>query len=103
MLLGILNSTESEEWVQDFQTEKADEIVREMVWDMIEENEAGIDYGGLTEEDLSTVFFPEENFYLDENGDPVFYLQPGDFFAEVPEGTGLFTFPIALEDILDEL
>ena len=41
--------------------------------------------------------------YLDENGDPVFYLQPGDFFAEVPEGTGLFTFPIALEDILDEL
>ena len=50
MLLGILNSTESEEWVQDFQTEKADKLVREMVWDMIEENEAGIDYGGLTEE-----------------------------------------------------
>lgn len=103
MLLGILNSTESEEWVQDFQTEKADELVREMVWDMIEENEAGIDYGGLTKEDLSTVFFPEENFYLDENGDPVFYLQPGDVFEQIPEGMELLTFPIPLEDIRDEL
>ena len=62
-----------------------------------------IDYGGLAEEDLSTVFFPEENFYLDENGDPVFYLQPGDVFEEVPEGMELLTFPIPLEDILDEL
>ena len=34
----------------------------------------------LTEEDLAYGFFPEEDFYLDENGDPVFYLQPG--FAE---------------------
>ena len=68
-----------------------------------EAREAGIDYGGRTEEDLSTVFFPEENFYLDENGDPVFYLQPGDVFEEVPEGMELLTFPIPLEDIRDEL
>lgn len=103
MLLGILNSTESEEWIQDYQTEKADELVRDMVWDMIEENEAGIDYGGLTREDLTTVFFPEESFYLDENGDPVFYMQPGDIFEVIPEGMDLLIFPIPLEDILDEL
>ena len=103
MLLGVLNSTESEEWVQDFQTEKADKLVREMVWDIIEENEAGIDYGGLTEEDLPSVFFPEESFYLDENGDPVFYLQPGDVYEEMPENAELLIFPIPLEDILDEL
>jgi hypothetical protein len=54
-LLGILAPDENEEWIQDYQTEKADELVRDMVWDMIEENEAGIDYGGLTEEDLQEV------------------------------------------------
>ena len=102
-LLGILDPDETEEWKQDYQTEKADNLIREMVWDMIEENEAGLDYGSLTEEDLSHVFFPEESFYLDENGDPVFYIQPVDVLEVVPEGTDLFIFPIPLEDILDEL
>ena len=102
-VLGILSSNESEEWLQNRQTEKTNSLIREMVWDMIENNPDGLDYGDLTEETLSYIFFPEENFYLDENGDPVFYLQPADVFAEVPEGTDLFIFPIALEDILDEL
>ena len=102
-VLGILSANENDEWLQNRQTEKANSVIREMVWDMIQDNPEGLDYGDVTEESLDYVFFPEENFYLDENGDPVFYLQPGDFFAEVPEGTGLFTFPIALEDILDEL
>ena len=70
---------------------------------MIQDNPDGLDYGDLTEETLSYIFFPEENFYLDEDGNPVFYLQPADVFADVPEGTDLFTFPIDLEDILDEL
>ena len=102
-VLGILSANESEEWLQNRQTEKANSLIREMVWDMIQDNPDGLDYGDLDEETLSYIFFPEENFYLDENGDPVFYLQPADVFAEVPEGTDLFTFPIALEDILDEL
>ena len=102
-VLGILSANENDEWLQNRQTEKANSVIREMVWDMIQDNPEGLDYGDVTEESLDYVFFPEENFYLDENGDPVFYLQPGYFFAEVPEGTGLFTFPIALEDILDEL
>ncbi len=103
-LLGILKSTESDETIQDHKTEKADNTIRDMVWDMIEENEEGIDYNGLSEEVLSHIFFPEEDFYLDENGDPVFYLQPGDvYYDDVPEGTGLLIFPISLEDILDEI
>ena len=102
-VLGILSSDESEEWLQNRQTEKANKLIREMVWDMIEENEEGRDYGDLTEEILSYIFFPEENFYLDENGDPVFYLQPSDVLYELPENVSLYTFPIALEDILDEL
>ena len=102
-VLGILSANENEEWLQNRQTEKANALIREMVWDMIQDNPDGLDYGDLTEETLSYIFFPEENFYLDEDGNPVFYLQPADVFAEVPEGTNLFTFPISLEDILDEL
>ena len=102
-VLGILSADESEEWLQNRQTEKADKLIREMVWTMIEDNDAGIDYAGLTEDYLSGIFFPEEDFYLDENGDPVFYLQPGDVYEEVPENAELLIFPIPLEDILDEL
>lgn len=102
-VLGILSADESEEWLQNRQTEKADKLIREMVWNMIEENEAGIDYAGLTEDYLAGIFFPEENFYLDENGDPVFYLQPEDVYEEVPDNAELLIFPISLEDILDEL
>ena len=103
-LLGILGSSENDETVQDYKTRRADELIREMVWDMIEENRSGVDYRGLTKEALSHIFFPEEDFYLDENGNPVFYLQPGDVYGDdVPEGAELLIFPIPLEDILDEL
>ena len=103
-LLGILDSDENDETVQDYKTRRADTLIREMVWKMIEENESDIDYSGLTNEALSHIFFPEEDFYLDQNGDPVFYLQPGDVHTgEVPENAELLIFPIPLEDILDEL
>ena len=103
-LLGILDSAENDETVQEYKTRRADDLVRELIWKKIEENEEGVDYNGLTQEALSHIFFPEEDFYLDENGDPVFYLQPGDiYYDEVPEDIELLTFPIPLEDILDEL
>ena len=102
--LGLLETAESDTWLQDRQTGKADELIREMVWDMIEENEAGVAYSdSFDEEALARVFFPEEDFYLDENGDPVFFLQPGDVCDEVPEDAGLILFPIPLADILDEM
>ena len=100
-LLGTLSAGENDTWLQDRQTARADALIREMVWDMIRENDGGVEYNpGLTEELLSQVFFPEEDFYLDENGDPVFFLQPGSC---APAEFGLLTFPIALEDILDEM
>jgi len=100
-LLGILDSNESDTWLQDRQTAKADELVLDMVWERIEDNEEGRDYDPeMTRDRLSHVFFPEEDYYLDENGDPVFYLQPG---IAAPVEAGLLTFPIPLADILDEM
>ena len=102
--LGILNASETDEWLQNRQTNKTDSLIREMVWDLIGDDEAGIGFpDDLTEEKLSSIFFPEEDFYLDGDGEPVFYLQPADVFDDVPEGTELITFHIPLEDILDEL
>ena len=43
---------------------------------------------------------PEEDYYLDENGEPVFYINPG---SAAPVEFGLLTFPITLEEIDDEL
>ncbi len=100
-LLGILETDESDSWLQDRQTARADTLVRGLVWKMLEEHreELGID-PEFTEEIFALSFYPEEDFYLDENGDPVFYLEPG--LAAEP-GKGLLTFPIPLSLILDEL
>ena len=34
-VLGILSANENDEWLQNRQTEKANSVIREMVWDMI--------------------------------------------------------------------
>lgn len=100
-ILGILSSYESDTWLQERQTAKADAYVRAMIWEHIEENPDGLPfYDDLAEEDLEYIFYPEEDFYLDENGNPVFFLQPGD---AAPTEAGLMTFPLTLEDILDEM
>lgn len=46
------------------------------------------------------MFFPEEDFYLDETGNPVFFVQPGIL---TPEEDGVLLFPVSLEFILDEI
>ena len=98
-LLGLLESEESDTWLQDRQTGRADAAVREMVWDRLQDREDLNLWEDLEEESLEYGFFPEEDYYLDETGNPVFYLQPG--FAE--ESGQLLTFPISIEEILDEM
>ena len=103
VLLGILDQNEKDEQVQNYQTEKVSRIIREMVWNLIEKSGDQALADCLTEEDLFYLFFPAEDFYLDESGNPVFYLQPDFVFGSVPENMELITFPISMEDILDEL
>ena len=100
-LLNILDADENEEWIREHQNEKANEAVRGLVWDMMEENEAGIEYyPDYLEEYLLEDLNPEEDYYLDEDGEPVFYLNPG---IAAPVEFGLLIFPITLEEIDDEL
>ena len=100
-ILGILSSHESDTWLQDRQTARADAFVRTMIWEQIGENPDNLPfYDDFSEEDLEMIFYPEEDFYLDESGNPVFFIQPGD---AAPLEEGLIIFPLSLEEILDEM
>ena len=100
-MLGILDTGEQDEYQLARQTEKASRIVRELIMDQIAENSAGLPYyDDFTEEDLLDVFYPEDDFYLDADGNPVFYLEPG---IAADESAGYLFFPVRLEDIEDEL
>ena len=98
-LLGLLESGETDTWLQDRQTARADALVRQMVWEKLQEMDNIALSEDMDEEALEYGFFPEEDFYLDETGNPVFYLQPG--MAE--ESERLMTIPISIEEILDEM
>lgn len=100
--LGLLDAEETDEWLLTRQTNKADKVVREMIWDLIR-NDNGEHpdlYDDLTFEELEAGFYPEEDFYLTEAGEPCFYFQPG---TAAPEETGPVTFTIPLWMLLDEM
>lgn len=99
-LLGILSNGNNDTWLQDRQTDKADSIVRELVWEQLINGESSSLYDWVTEEYFQEVFYPEEDFYLNENGNPVFFVLPGEIASEE---SGLLTFEIDLEDIMDEM
>ncbi len=102
-LLGILDDQESDTWMQDRQTAKANELVWTLVWEIIEEQRTAgtVNYDtDLTYDTLTQEFYPEEDFYLDENGDPVFFIQAATI-ASAADGVLLFRF--SLEELQDEL
>lgn len=101
-LLGLLESNNNDTWLQDRQTQKAESFTRELVWESImEKADAGdlVLYEEIDEDFLTDNFYPEEDFYLDENGDPVFFIQPGRI-ADL--SYGLIEIPISLDTLYDE-
>jgi len=102
-VLGILKDDESDTWMQDRQTAKANDLVWSLVWDEIQEqNESGeiVFYDGLDYETLTYNFYPEEDFYMNDQGEIVFFIQAG-FLAD--ESYGILTYTYDIEDLKDEL
>lgn len=102
-LLGILEPGETDEWLLDRQTNKADELVRSLVWDVIQEMLAGGAsdcYDDLTFDQFAACFYPEEDFYMDADGNLVFFVQEA---VIAPAASGVFFFPFSVEELLDEL
>ena len=103
-LLGLLDEDDAtDEWMQDRQTAKADECVQRLVWEIIEQQIMSGEVAYDDELDYETFcysFYPEEAYYLDADGNPVFFIQEG-FVAPVSEGVLLF--PFTMEELLDEI
>lgn len=102
-LLGVLDADEEDPWLQERQTAKCDACVRDLIWEIIEEQRLLGEvayYDDLTRETFDMWFWPEEDFYLEQDGTLVFFIQEA---AIAPQSEGILTFRFAPEEILDEL
>ena len=102
-MLGVLDMDEDDEWLTERQTNKCDTCVRGLVWEQLQElaDDGTLElYDDADEEYFEGVFYPEEDFYLTEDGSVTFFLQPD---TVCPEKYGTLTFTFTVEDLLDEL
>lgn len=78
------------------------EAVLQDVWRQVEAEMAQVDSPWLADMSLDTLsdgFYPEEHFYANEQGDAVFYLQPGVFRSDQEVAEYVYT-PQQLERLL---
>ena len=78
----------------------ASELVYGLVWQIIQQEQANQqrDYlPGITQSDLQGVFTPETDFYLDQDGNIVFYIQSGEIASDVE---GILTYPFSVAELL---
>lgn len=107
VFLGLLEPDETDEWLLNRQTNKADKVVRELLWEQLQSrntltgrNDLPEIYEDLTFEEIEAGFYPEEDYFLDETGTPCFYFQPG---MVAPEEYGPIIIPLSLDVLMDEL
>lgn len=101
VLLGLLDARETDEWLMNRQTGKADRHARELVWARLTEDESGYAvYEDLTFEEFEGTFYPEEDFYLGDAGMLCFFLQSG---AVGPEEQGEVVVRVTVEELLDAM
>lgn len=101
VFMGLLDAGETDEWLLTRQTNKADKLVRELVWARMQADGAAMGlYDDLTYEEIEAGFYPEEDFFLNAQGELCFFFQAG---AVAPEEQGLITFTFPLWYLLDEL
>lgn len=73
----------------------AESLAYRLVWEIVEQGSQNVDadyLDGLSEDGLRAAFSPESDFYLDEDGNIVFFIQAGVLAGEV---AGILTFPFA--------
>ena len=103
VLMGRISSGDSDSWLEERESTKVSEAVISLILDEIRRNPEGIAYRSdidITKELLARCLNPDEDFYLDEAGNPVFFIFPG-YIADQEEG--YLTFSFSLRDIRDEM
>lgn len=98
--LGLLSPDETDEWLMNRQTNKADKLVRELVWERLTDGSYPDIYDDLTYEEFEAGFYPEEDYYIGDQGEPCFYFQAGTI---APEELGPVIVPISMDILMDEL
>ncbi len=76
------------------------EVVYSLVWRIVEresQNAEGDYLDGVTQEDVRASFQPETDFYLDSDGNIVFFIQAGEIAGEI---AGVLSFPFSPAEIL---
>ena len=98
-LLHLLPEDKNDAWLEERQTQKVNDCISSMVWERVQEMELPL-LPDASLDLLRGMFYPEEDFYLDAQETPVFFLQEG---VLTDESQGILLIPIPMEDILDEL
>lgn len=78
----------------------AAQLVYKLVWQIITEQRVTMQtdyFEDVSRSDMEAAFSPETDFYLDANGNLVFYLQPGTVAGDV---AGVLTFPFSIAELL---
>lgn len=78
----------------------AAELTYRLIWQIILQEQSTQRreyYPELTEADLDRVFSPESDFYMDEDGNIVFFIQSGEIASEVE---GILTYPFSIAELL---
>lgn len=78
----------------------AETLAYDLVWQIVErsmQNADGDYLEGVTRERLCQILHPERDFYLDEDGNIVFFIQAGEIAGEI---AGILRFPFAPAELL---
>lgn len=78
----------------------AEQLAYELIWRIVERDSQNADgdyLDGLTKEQLTGAFSPESDFYLDGDGNVVFFIQSGEIAGEI---AGILHFPFAPAELL---
>lgn len=78
----------------------AERLAYDLVWRIVERDSQNADgdyLDGLTQEQVRAAFSPESDFYLDGDGNVVFFIQPGEIAGEI---AGVLRFPFAPAELL---
>lgn len=81
----------------------ASQLAYRLVWQIVSQeslNPDGDYLDGLTEQQVKSAFDPEQDFYLDENGNVVFFIQSGEIAGEI---AGILEYPFSIAEILSAI
>lgn len=84
-------------------TDEMNRTIRALIWENVQRDAGNMDRGyldGLTIEAVTYALNPQWDFRLDENGNIVFVIQPGEIAAEME---GVLEFPFMPEELIDTM